>query len=504
MEILVAQISSDPPPMSLHRPGLPQAMCDAVIHMLAKEPDRRPASIRAAYKMLADAAAQAGVGAADASGRFSSDAIAPASRAALSTGAYMQGAGLDVSRSHAGTTSHVGSGSLPVASPPLIAGAATNPRQSAPEWPSLPASLGASIASPGAPQVIAAVPMHPSHGARTPMGGIAVGTRSGPFAPSTSSKVPWIVAGSLGGLIVVGLVVGLAALLLTRAAAAPSAASPEGSAVDLPAPAAQAGVTIGTTPPAPGTVVRASEDALMKLDIRLAGQDAVMATVSQELGSAQELKVLEANASQVTKAEAKYTRYDAVSQETTQGKAAPAKRTPNAHFLNRTFLVTANGSNVGAADARGGPLTPDFVTFVTGTFSEWLLPRPRVLDRPLREGEVLAPSSSDLALLLGMDGPSAGAIESGKLTFRGTRELLGREVARFDVDATVKLAMQGLSEPLKVTIQGNIDIDVATGWTLQGDVAGPISGSVTQEGIKMDLSGTMTFRRSGGLEIPQR
>src|SRR5262249_54771542 len=61
VELLTAQVSSPAPPMSSVLPTLPAALDEPVLHMLEKDPDKRPPSMAAAMEALFKAAVGAGV-----------------------------------------------------------------------------------------------------------------------------------------------------------------------------------------------------------------------------------------------------------------------------------------------------------------------------------------------------------------------------------------------------------------------------------------------------------
>jgi len=60
MEVMMAHLSADPPPVSTVRPGLPAAIDAPVQHMMAKEREHRPPEIRGALHALVEAARTAG------------------------------------------------------------------------------------------------------------------------------------------------------------------------------------------------------------------------------------------------------------------------------------------------------------------------------------------------------------------------------------------------------------------------------------------------------------
>ncbi|MCA9623622.1 MAG: protein kinase [Myxococcales bacterium] len=514
LDVMLQHMTADPPPLSSHRAGLPLTIEAPLAAMMAKSPEQRPSSIRAAHQSLVDAATQAGAlqpaAAAPptpASALPRTQDVAPAgypsdTRAGLGprpgasvqdTGAYLEKVGLaqqvpsepghhaPVAGSYAEGAggSYAAGTSLPGASLP----GASLPRASLPHGPH--ASLGsAATANPalsfggghaGAPPMVPQAAPQPGY---PPQAATLPSARDGGFPKGL------LIAGGIGGVLLLVLGLGLAATLVSGRGETSPAPVLSGTT-----PADDGKLHIGSQPLPVGTEVVEDSTAHFEMAMSLGGGR--LGDITSDQRRRRTVTVLARDDYRATKARVEYGEHEEATSENKRPPVVARKKS-----AGRTFIVTSALGQVQVESGDGAAIDDTQRKEVIDDASLVVTPQPDLFKKPLVVGDRLEPPSAMMLWLLGGAGGSEGqiTIDSGSLTLQAISEATERKQAIFSMSGHFVQTIPSPASRIEADLSGTVTIDVASGWPVVVEVTGPARGSVQQTGARVDLAGTLSAR----------
>ncbi len=505
MDLIIKQIGEPPPPMSARRPDLPRSLDAAVLHMLEKAADRRPASMQAALDELMAAARAGGI---EIPSSIQTPAHSPqpprtapaqppaptAGQPHVDTGAWLQQSGPPTGPA----AGHTAPGQPPVAAhTPAPTAAGTSGATPAPA----PAGPGAGYAqTPGGPAGHGGYPPGQGAGgyppgqaaAGYPHGQAAAGYPHGQgaghppayaaptlqsaghlppqplHAPPRKSASPLGVFAALGAILFFLFVAGFIGFAILWGT--------------------DDTVEIGSSLPAQGTFVDRDTTVDFVMKLTAPGEGAPRFTIQQKTHRWQRLTVRAVDAERVTRVDVQYGDH---TETTTTNEGSHSQPVVPA---NRTFVATARGADIEVTSADGQPVTEQELDEVVDDAGPLFHPLTDVFNQPLSAGDTVRVPSDTMLELLGFRTPQPGTtMRADNATLKLLTIDPGGEKATFEV--SFLFVEDGTSPPLHAQgpLKGTFTMDTRSGMPLKGGLSGPLEGSLTESGTVLSLSGSMNI-----------
>jgi len=486
MEVMMAHLSDDPPPVSSVRPGLPPGIDGPIQRMMAKDRDGRPQDVRGALQALVEAAQAGGMA------RGAMRAPSSGGQAVLATNSFAN----QVGGAFQATGDFATQQSLPIdASASMSGGGAPHGYPPPNTQAGMPADAHARVQlQPNTLQSEA----YYAPGATAP-GGSSMGAMTAPRAPGRHGG--WW---ALLGMIVLALVGGGVYFAtmeddpsVTRSDEDEERVEDDDASEDEDERAPDDAVTITTAPIPVGATFDAKHETVIKATFTAQG---IQANATYTETQERAFEVLAADDHRIQRAQVRYQRYGSVFEATVGSQPQPVQ-TETEVVAHRTFDITCDGSSTLQATDGGVQVTAELQSKLKEELMHNFAVRPNLFPKPLSPGDEMHPPGRVMIELMRSTAGGEGiTFKDSTLTFKRLKAVAGRRVAIFDVKTTMveKDAEADLTAPL----QGTVEFDVATGWPVSATAHGPFKGFLIDSGTRIPATGAVVVRTEGRINEP--